>query len=117
MAKSVPARDFAIGWICALPIELAAAAKMMDETFADLPSQPADTNIYSFGRIGVHNVVTACLPAGQIGTNQPGGWKDALELEGCQMSLNPASPYHLASAAYHLSAPISGLFGGISSIS
>ncbi|KAK1641365.1 kinesin light chain [Colletotrichum phormii] len=70
MAKSVPARDFTVGWICALPIELAAAAKMMDEKFADLPSQPTDSNLYSFGRIGVHNVVAACLPAGQMGTNQ-----------------------------------------------
>ncbi|GKT52029.1 kinesin light chain [Colletotrichum spaethianum] len=70
MAKSVPARDFTVGWVCALPIELAAAAEMMDEEFADLPSQPSDTNIYSFGRIGVHNVVAACLPAGQMGTNQ-----------------------------------------------
>ncbi|KAI3531969.1 phosphorylase superfamily protein [Colletotrichum abscissum] len=70
MAKSAPARDFTVAWICALPIELAAAAKMMDERFADLPSQPTDSNLYSFGRIGVHNVVAACLPAGQMGTNQ-----------------------------------------------
>ncbi|GKT67551.1 phosphorylase superfamily protein [Colletotrichum tofieldiae] len=70
MAVICPARDFTVGWVCALPIELAAAAEMMDEEFADLPSQPADTNIYSFGRIGVHNVVAACLPAGQMGTNQ-----------------------------------------------
>ncbi|KAI3530692.1 hypothetical protein CABS02_14420 [Colletotrichum abscissum] len=70
MAKFVPARDFTIGWICALPIELAAASEMMDEEFADLPSQPTDSNLYSFGRIGVHNVVAACLPAGQTGTNQ-----------------------------------------------
>ncbi|KZL87964.1 kinesin light chain [Colletotrichum incanum] len=70
MAKPIPARDFTVGWICALPIELAAAAKMMDERFADLSSQPADYNLYSFGRIGVHNVVAACLPAGQMGTNQ-----------------------------------------------
>ncbi|GJC82241.1 hypothetical protein ColLi_05079 [Colletotrichum liriopes] len=43
---------------------------MMDEEFAALPSHPSDPNIYSFGRIGVHNVVAACLPAGQMGTNQ-----------------------------------------------
>ncbi|KAH9427455.1 hypothetical protein MCOR02_012087 [Pyricularia oryzae] len=30
--------DFTVGWICALPIELAAAAEIMDEEFADLPS-------------------------------------------------------------------------------
>ncbi|TLD09575.1 hypothetical protein PspLS_11847 [Pyricularia sp. CBS 133598] len=62
--------DFTIGWICALPIELAAAVEIMDEEFADLPSHPTDFNIYSFGRIGNHNVVAACLPAGQMGTNQ-----------------------------------------------
>ncbi|WQF76368.1 Putative nucleoside phosphorylase domain, tetratricopeptide-like helical domain superfamily [Colletotrichum destructivum] len=70
MADSVPALDFTVGWACALPIELAAAAEVMDEEFRELPSQPSDSNIYSFGRIGVHNVVAACLPAGQIGMNQ-----------------------------------------------
>ncbi|GKT50529.1 uncharacterized protein ColSpa_10710 [Colletotrichum spaethianum] len=64
MAKSVPACDFTVGWICALPIELAAVAKMIDKEFADLPSHPTDSNLYHFGRIGVHNVVAACLPAG-----------------------------------------------------
>lgn len=42
---------------------------MMDEEFADLPSRGADSNIYTFGRVGTHNVVAACLPAGQMGTN------------------------------------------------
>ncbi|KAK8028960.1 hypothetical protein PG991_006016 [Apiospora marii] len=69
MTNSVPARDFTVGWVCALPVELAAAAEMMDEEFASLPSLPTDSNLYSFGRIGVHNVVAACLPAGQMGTN------------------------------------------------
>ncbi|KAH7029852.1 putative kinesin light chain [Microdochium trichocladiopsis] len=70
MVNSVAARDFTVGWVCALPIELAAAVQMMDEQFADLPSFPTDSNLYSFGRIGVHNVVAASLPAGQMGTNQ-----------------------------------------------
>nr|XP_036584595.1 uncharacterized protein CTRU02_05670 [Colletotrichum truncatum]KAF6794113.1 hypothetical protein CTRU02_05670 [Colletotrichum truncatum] len=70
MPRPIPARDFTVGWVCALPIELAAAAEMMDEEYADLPSQPSDSNIYSFGRIGVHNVVAAHLPAGQMGANQ-----------------------------------------------
>ncbi|KAK7920679.1 kinesin light chain [Apiospora marii] len=69
MARSVSACDFTVGWVCALPVELAAAAEMMDEEFASLPSLPTDSNLYSFGRIGVHNVVAACLPAGQMGTN------------------------------------------------
>ncbi|OLN95527.1 Kinesin light chain 4 [Colletotrichum chlorophyti] len=70
MLESVPAPDFTVGWVCALPIELAAATEMMDQEFADMPAHPTDSNIYSFGRIGKHNVVAACLPAGQMGTNQ-----------------------------------------------
>jgi len=70
MLTRVSADEFTIGWVCALPIELAAAAEMMDEEFADLPSCATDSNIYTLGRIGTHNVVAACLPAGQMGTNQ-----------------------------------------------
>ncbi|KAK1992852.1 phosphorylase superfamily protein [Colletotrichum falcatum] len=70
MLASVTASEFTIGWVCALPIELAAAAEMMDEEFADLPSRAGDSNIYTLGRIGAHNVVAACLPAGQIGASQ-----------------------------------------------
>ncbi|KAL3294287.1 kinesin light chain [Colletotrichum asianum] len=67
--RRIPASNFTIGWVCALPIELAAAEEMLDEEFAELPTQPTDSNIYSFGRIKDHNVVMACLPAGQMGTN------------------------------------------------
>jgi nucleoside phosphorylase len=42
---------------------------MMDEEHPDLPQESADTNSYSFGRIGEHNVIVACLPAGQLGTS------------------------------------------------
>ncbi|KAK2016450.1 phosphorylase superfamily protein [Colletotrichum eremochloae] len=70
MLRRVSAHEFTIGWVCALPIELAAAAEMMDEEFADLPSCATDSNIYTLGRIGTHNIVAACLPAGQMGTNQ-----------------------------------------------
>src|SRR5579859_714311 len=61
--------DYTVGWICALPIELAAAAQMLDEEHQDLPQYGNDTNLYTLGRIGDHNVVIACLPAGQMGTN------------------------------------------------
>ncbi|KAJ5366656.1 hypothetical protein N7541_000597 [Penicillium brevicompactum] len=65
-----PPRDaFQIGWICALPIEAAAAKEMLDENFGTLDAQdPADTNAYTLGRIGKHYVVIACLPGGQYGT-------------------------------------------------
>ncbi|KAE8386139.1 purine and uridine phosphorylase [Aspergillus alliaceus] len=61
--------DYTVGWICALPKELIAAAAMLDETHQDLPRQPNDHNAYTLGRIGVHNVVVACLPKGEIGNN------------------------------------------------
>jgi nucleoside phosphorylase len=60
--------EYQIGWICALPIEAAAAQEMFDESFGTLEEQEnADTNIYTLGRIGKHYVVIACL-GGQYGT-------------------------------------------------
>src|SRR5438045_8616030 len=61
-------QDYTMGWVCALPIELAAATMMLDEEHQDLPREDSDTNLYTLGRIGEHNVVIACLPAGQMGT-------------------------------------------------
>ena len=60
-------QDYTVGWVCALPIELAAAAELLDEEHRDPPQDPNDTNLYTLGRIGEHNTVIACLPAGQIG--------------------------------------------------
>jgi nucleoside phosphorylase len=70
MSKSLPAHQFTVGLICALPVERAAVEETLDSEFDALPSSAADSNIYTFGRIGDHNVVAACLPAGQMGTNQ-----------------------------------------------
>jgi nucleoside phosphorylase len=63
--------EYTVGWVCALPIELAAATEMLDEEHGEpLPSQDAtDTNMYSLGRIGEHKVVIVCLPAGRMGTS------------------------------------------------
>jgi len=47
---------------------MAAAQGMLDERYPPLPSRPHDNNNYTFGRIGDHNVVIACLPAGVTGT-------------------------------------------------
>ncbi|KAN0080897.1 hypothetical protein V8E54_004101 [Elaphomyces granulatus] len=60
--------DYTVGWICALPTELAASQAMLDEEHDDL-LQPAenDTNAYTLGRIGQHNIVLACLPSGTTG--------------------------------------------------
>jgi nucleoside phosphorylase len=57
---------YTIGVICALPIELAAAVKTLDEVHPRLV-QHQDDNSYRFGRIGDHNIVIGCLAAGRTG--------------------------------------------------
>ena len=60
-------KDYTVGWICALPIELAAAQEMLDEKHEGPPYDSFDANLYTLGCIGCHNVVLSCLSAGQIG--------------------------------------------------
>ncbi|KAL3453195.1 Pfs domain protein [Aspergillus insuetus] len=59
--------DYLMGWVCALPLEMAAASVMLDEVHQPLPQSPNDSNTYTLGRIGNHNVVIACLPTGIYG--------------------------------------------------
>ena len=61
--------DYTVGWICALEIELAASQAMLDEVYPDLLQDEKDSNTYTLGRIGQHNVVLACLPSGTTGTD------------------------------------------------
>ncbi|KAE8333971.1 nucleoside phosphorylase domain-containing protein [Aspergillus sergii] len=61
--------EYTVGWVCALPIERYAAQKMLDETHAESYRTNNDTNIYTLGCINRHNVVIACLPSSQMGTN------------------------------------------------
>lgn len=63
--------EYAVGWICALPIEMAAAKGMMDEEHGEpqTPPQETDHNTYLLGRIGKFNVVVACLPKDEIGSS------------------------------------------------
>lgn len=63
--------EYEVGWICALPIEMAAAKGMMDEQHGDpqTPPQQADQNTYLLGRIGKFRVVVACLPKDEIGAS------------------------------------------------
>ncbi|KAF3917868.1 hypothetical protein ABW20_dc0107041 [Dactylellina cionopaga] len=62
-------RKYTVGWICALPLEMAAARLMLDETHGKPQEQhPSDQNIYHLGSIGEHNIAIACLPAGVYGT-------------------------------------------------
>jgi nucleoside phosphorylase len=61
--------DYTVGWVCALPIEMAAAIAVLDSIHVPLPRKEGDSNTYTFGRVAGHNVVIACLPASQYGTN------------------------------------------------
>jgi nucleoside phosphorylase len=71
MARRLRYDEYTVGWICALPVELAAAQEMLDEEHCDLERDPADNddNLYALGSIGGHNVAIVCLPAGRIGNN------------------------------------------------
>ncbi|CAG8973141.1 hypothetical protein HYALB_00008672 [Hymenoscyphus albidus] len=60
--------DYQIGIVCALHIEWAAMIAMLDQEHASLPKDKADSNEDTFGSIGEHNVIIACLPAGSMGT-------------------------------------------------
>ncbi|OJD13717.1 hypothetical protein AJ78_05849 [Emergomyces pasteurianus Ep9510] len=66
--KGLQHQDYTIAWICALPLERAAAEAMLDEKHPDLPISPQDENTYILGRICAHNVVILCLPSGVYGT-------------------------------------------------
>lgn len=48
---------------------MAAARAMLDETHEALSQDVNDKNTYTLGNIGPHNIVVACLPNGQYGTN------------------------------------------------
>lgn len=60
--------DYRIAIISALSIEHACAEGMLDEIHKKLPKPRGDRNTYTYGRIGAHNVVLACLPQGVPGT-------------------------------------------------
>ena len=51
-------KDYTVGWVCALPIELAAATIMLDEEHEEFPQDNSDGNLYTLGRISEHNIVT-----------------------------------------------------------
>ncbi|KAJ5652176.1 hypothetical protein N7507_009602 [Penicillium longicatenatum] len=62
--------DYTVGWICALPTELAAAKGMLDEVHGDpqIPPALADNNTYILGSMGKFRVVLAALPLHQLGS-------------------------------------------------
>ena len=63
------AEDYSIAWICALDLELTAARGMLDKEHDELPIGNQDSNTYTLGQIGPHNIVIASLPQGTIGTS------------------------------------------------
>lgn len=63
------ARDYTVGWICALSTEYVAAQIVLDKEHGrpDFVAEN-DNNDYTLGKIGGHNVVIAVLPDGEYGT-------------------------------------------------
>ncbi|KAF9892059.1 hypothetical protein FE257_002465 [Aspergillus nanangensis] len=59
--------DYRVGWICALPLEAAAATALLDRKHPKLDQDPSDSNAYALGQIGPHNVVIGHLPFGSMG--------------------------------------------------
>jgi nucleoside phosphorylase len=71
MAPQLRRNEYTVGWVCALPVELAAAQEMLDEEHQDHDRDLADNdeNLYALGSMGGHNVAIVCLPSGSIGNN------------------------------------------------
>lgn len=65
--ESLSYDDYTVAWICALPLELAAAQAVLDDVHEDLPMNQRDSNHYTVGNIRDHNIVIACLPTDQYG--------------------------------------------------
>lgn len=70
--NALSSHDFyTVAWIAALPIERAAAKAMLDEEHAaptGFARHQTDANVYTWGRVGEHNIVIASLAAGVYGT-------------------------------------------------
>jgi nucleoside phosphorylase len=69
MARRLSRNEYTIGWLCALSDELTAAMMMLDEKHQDPIMSLNETNVYTLGSIGGHNVVITSLPAGRLGTS------------------------------------------------
>ncbi|CAH0044839.1 unnamed protein product [Clonostachys solani] len=67
--KVLAAEDYNVGWICALPVERAAAEAMLDRIHEPLVTSSRDGNSYTLGNIGTHNIVITCIPSGTYGTS------------------------------------------------
>ena len=68
-SKTLTRQDYSVGWICALPKELAAAMVMLHKEHPALPTPVTNQNTYTLRSIGDHHVVIAYLPKGDISNN------------------------------------------------
>lgn len=59
--------DYTVAWICALPLEMAAAKLMLERVHPALYQPQTDHNAYTLGSVNGHHVVIACLPMGVYG--------------------------------------------------
>jgi hypothetical protein len=61
-------QDYYVGWICTAQTEYVVACEFLDKEYPTPATSPLrDDNTYTFGRIGHHNVVIACLLRGRYG--------------------------------------------------
>jgi nucleoside phosphorylase len=65
--RTLSQQSYTVGIICALDVEKAAVEATLDEEHGRVEKAVGDDNVYTFGSIGAHNVVVACLPAGVMG--------------------------------------------------
>lgn len=68
--------EYTIGWICALPLEMAAARAMLDKVHPKLQQSQDDHSTYVLGEIAGHNVVIACLPSASTGLFLQPPWRN-----------------------------------------
>ncbi|KAG7408365.1 Ankyrin repeat domain-containing protein 50 [Fusarium oxysporum f. sp. rapae] len=67
-------QKYTVGWICAIATEYLAAQLFLDEEHEGPESVSAnDSNNYTLGKIGKHNVVIAVLPHGEYGISSAAG--------------------------------------------
>ncbi|KAJ0422358.1 hypothetical protein BJY00DRAFT_311079 [Aspergillus carlsbadensis] len=65
MASLTP-DDYTVAWVCALPLEAAAARVLLDKPHPP-PQEISDQNAYDFGELNGHHIVIAYLPSGVYG--------------------------------------------------
>jgi len=116
-----PARkreEYTVGWICALPIELAVAKAMLDDQHEPLPRMENDTNTYEYGSICGHNTVIAYLLSDIYGTTSATSvTKDILRSfsirVGLMVGIRGGIPKHSVYLRDVVISKLSGQFSGV----